>query len=190
MVKETKPSRSERCTEMFVSVFAAFTVVLMVLTVFGVFPLQPEPTAPRAAVVDGYVITVEELDATFNQLPAQLQAQYTKQQVLDQLIDKQLVLNDAQDQGVTVSDEEVQTFISAQLEQLGIDQATLASTLQQGGISVEEYEQAVREELVLRAYVQQLVDGVQNQTQQVAAFEQSIDQLREEANIEVFEPYQ
>lgn len=175
--------------EHFVTVLVAFTALLALLTIGGVFPLEP---VAQAAVVNGEAITVAELEETYNQLPQQLQEQYTIEQVLDQLIEKELILQEAEKRGIVVSDSEVQAYIDEQVASLGISQRLLQDTLAQGDITYEEYQLAVKEELILRAFVDQEIlsqaQGNSTQEQQQAgalAFQELIAELREDANIQV-----
>jgi parvulin-like peptidyl-prolyl isomerase len=180
--------------EHFVTVLVAFTAILALLTITGLFPLEP---VAQAAVVNGDVITASELEETYAQLPEQLQEQYSKQEVLSQLIEKELILSEAKRLGISVSEQEVEAYIDEQVASLGISQKLLRDTLKQGGISYEEYQQAVREELILRTFVEQeILSGVQansTQEQQVAgaqAFQQRITELRSQATISVSAEYQ
>ena len=164
--------------QVFESVIIVFAVILAFLTLVGVVSLHP---ASYAAVVNGEGISSQEVLDTYEQLPEHVRATYSVEDVLEQLIDKALVLQEAERVGIRVSQEEVDVFIDEQVAIFGISRRQLADTLAQAGISFSEYEQAVYEELVLRAFVQQEIGEVDNPSEE---FQRIIARLREEARIE------
>ncbi|MFT4250481.1 MAG: SurA N-terminal domain-containing protein [Candidatus Woesearchaeota archaeon] len=175
---KARSSFVQRAESVFMSVFIVFVVVWAFLTLIGVVALHPPS---YAVVVNGEGITVSEVTDTYEQLPAEVRSAYTKEAVLEQLIDKTLILQDASRKGVVVSQEEVDAFIDEQVSAFGISRRQLADTLLQAGISFSEYEQAVHEELVLRSYVDVVIGDVSDPA---AAFQVVIADLRKEAFIE------
>jgi peptidyl-prolyl cis-trans isomerase SurA len=178
----------------FVIVLVVFSSVLALLTISGLFALD---ATSQAAVVNGEVITEAELLETYNQLPSQYQEQFSEQDVLEQLIDKTLILQEANKRGIRVSDQEVDAFIDEQVASFGISRQQLESTLKQGGLSIEEYEQAVYEELVLRRFVDEVILSqipASNESVQAeigsAAIESLVASLREDAAITYASEYQ
>ncbi|MEI8054870.1 MAG: SurA N-terminal domain-containing protein [bacterium] len=120
------------------------------------------PLDKIAAVVNGDVITQSELDKRITLVshqPAEnnsvaLKTSVLRKQALDGLIDSLLQVQLAQRVGMQVSDAEVDSAISsiAKNNHLAVDQ--LQKSLQEQGISVREYREQIREQL-LAARVQQ-----------------------------------
>lgn len=148
-------------------------------------------------LVNGEAITQEELSLTYQQLPDEYREQFSEQEVLEQLIDKVLLLQEADRRGIVVSSQEVDEFIDEQVAMFGISTQQLARTLEQAGMSLDEYRVAVREELVLREFVDtyifsDLEDVSDEQQSAVAAarIEELMQQLREDASIVYSPEYQ
>lgn len=181
------PPRPSRFSRFGVAAAVVLVVALGVLfatgSLDGVFSASSQPVA----AVNGEIITESELDAQYSGLPADMQEQYSKQQVLSQLVDKQLILQHAREQGVSVSDADVEARIDEQVQQLGVSRDQLTQVLAGGNVTLSEYKQAVREELVLQRLLDRLSADVDLSDEQVrAAYEQLPEESR--SSYEEMEP--
>lgn len=84
------------------------------------------------------------------QVPSMDEAFY--RQVLDSMVAQALLLQDARDQGVTVSDEELKPQMAA-LRGRFPDEATYKKALEKEGLSEKELQEKLRQEAVIQKYV-------------------------------------
>ncbi len=109
------------------------------------------PTDPVVAKVNDQTIMQSQLDAQFNKLPAQFRQVLTKEQVLGQLIDEQLLLQNAKQLGIQISDEEVQQKLATFLKESNIDKRVFEESLQRQGINQQEVMELFRKQLTIQA---------------------------------------
>lgn len=107
------------------------------------------------ATVNGEPIYTEEISALHARLPPDLQAQVTREDLIQQAIDKELVLQRARSEGIRASDEEVEARIAEQAQMFGSSASELRQLLEASGVSWSDYEDAVREEVVLTRFVEE-----------------------------------
>ncbi len=109
----------------------------------------------------------EQLDSLRQRFPGQADALAQqiglRQRILDQMIDRQLLLYAADRAGLQVSDEDVRLAISHQpsFQVNGqFDFGTYSAAVRQNGLTPEMFEARMREDLLAQRYQQQLVMGV------------------------------
>jgi parvulin-like peptidyl-prolyl isomerase len=110
--------------------------------------LQPQGSEKEiAALVNGTPIYLADANARYNAVPAELKSQYTLRSIVDNMVDNLLLQQEAQKEGITVSDQE--------LEQAWASQAEEAATIsQQTGISELEIKQSLKEYLIVQKLIQ------------------------------------
>ncbi len=100
------------------------------------------------ALVDGEPITQHQLELFSATDPRLAQARgATQAQLLDVLITDRLVDKEADAQGITVSDSEVDRYIDDIRRQNRISEAQLQAALTQQGLTVERYRQQISDEI-------------------------------------------
>ncbi|VUD40374.1 Chaperone SurA [Thalassocella blandensis] len=117
------------------------------------------------AVVDEEVITQTELDSRIQDIAMRANAagmqlppeSVLREQILDQLINETLQLNAAHRYGVTVSDQEVLQAIGNIMANKGINEQQLVQSLQQDGVSIEEFKSTIHKQLLMQNISQGLV---------------------------------
>ena len=167
------PQRPSRWKRVGVAALVVVIVALGVLAATGTPLGFGGDSSQPAAAVNGEVITASQLDAQYDSLPAQLQQQYSREDVLRQLVDKQLILQYAEEQGISVSDADVEARIDEQVQELGISRDELSQVLANGNVSLAQYRTAVREELILQQVLEGLQQDVSVSDEQVrSAYEQ------------------
>ena len=134
---------------------------------FGCGDKVPEGTA---ATVNGVAISQEELDMNYNQF-LQLYQFYgidttaddvkleARNSMLNSMITQELLLQEAEKRGITVTDEEVDTYIADMVtNQYGGSEAELENAVEQAGMTMEYYKKAQKEELTLTKLNSDLVN--------------------------------
>jgi foldase protein PrsA len=132
-------------------------------------------------LVNGEQITQDQLDAQWDALPVQTKTQLTKEELLDEIVREQLLLQRAEELGITATQEEVNEFITSQLGQTGatIDQFKEVLTAQ--GVDYTQIEEIYTNQLIIAKLFDQTITD-----DQIAATEEEIQNFYEE-NRDLFE---
>lgn len=146
-------------------------ILLLLLFVAGIagywyYTQQSSTGGVVVAVVNGEEITQSRLDFQINQLATaqqipplngspeeQLELQKT---VLEQMIVERLLLEDAERQGISVSNESVDEQFSLVIEQIDLDEEAFLQLLSEQGMTVEGLRRSLHDQLVLEAYFDKL----------------------------------
>ncbi|MBW2999352.1 SurA N-terminal domain-containing protein, partial [Candidatus Woesearchaeota archaeon] len=160
--KKTKKSKIKKISPNTVIGLAALTVIIILAAVLmnldKIFP-SSEGVAAR---VNGEEITVEELNERYDALPIQYKQLLTKEQFLNQTVQQMLLLQEADKQGITVSDDEVQSVINTFLQQNGLSQEQFEELLAQENKSLEEMFAFYKEQLkVTKLLNQTIMPGIE-----------------------------
>ncbi len=138
-------------------------VILVVLAIIGigfilaVTKLGLFSTKNVAATVYGEKILLPELNQAYDTLPENLKPLVTKDQVLDQLISKKLLLKDAFLNNIAVNDSEVEAQITTLLEQSGLTGAEFQDLLDEKNVTYEEFKSQIKEALTINKLAEQII---------------------------------
>ncbi|MFO7710422.1 MAG: peptidylprolyl isomerase [Candidatus Woesearchaeota archaeon] len=99
------------------------------------------------AEVNGEAITLEEINRQYDLLPAQMQQTITKEVLLNRTIDEMILVQEAENQGITVTNMEVQEYIQQLMQQSGITEEALEQQLEQTGMTRDDLEAIYEKQL-------------------------------------------
>ncbi len=136
-------------------VISTIVVILIVAAVYMVMN-NPIPTDKSAAVVNGEVITIAELDERYESLPEQYKVLITKEFYLDQLINTKLLLQEARSLGIVVSIEEV----NEEIDLIAIDFETeeeFDAYISESGLTREELAKQIEEKILIDKLLEEKV---------------------------------
>ncbi|MBD3203924.1 hypothetical protein GF327_06500 [Candidatus Woesearchaeota archaeon] len=102
-----------------------------------------------AAKVNNRVITIEELNSRFEKIPEQYAGLITKETLLQQLIDEELLLNKAEQENIQISDKKAREAINRTLSQYMMSEDQLLTELDSQGLTLEEFIKIYKRELKL-----------------------------------------
>jgi len=121
--------------------------IVFLLLLFLFLFMRPAATEEGNIIVkvNGEIITQEEIDKVFNQVTQQ-NPLVTKDQILNQTIVKYLLLSEAKNQKISVTDEEIKSYIENLKNTL---QQEIEPLLEQIGVTMEEFERQVKEQLMV-----------------------------------------
>ena len=140
-------------TKLF-TLLGALVVVLLIAGVFWAMSVQQTRMGDAPLVsVNGEVIFESEVFDLYNRLPPEMRSQYGPEVILDQLIEQRLILQYAKQQGVTITDEQLEQAVDERLSFFGTTRQELADILEAQGDSYAEFERGVYHELVLDVFV-------------------------------------
>ena len=145
-------------------------VLLAVFLVTGLSGCGSKVPAGTVATVNGAAILQEELDANFEQFLQMYEAYGVdttdetlqinlRNSVLQSLIVQELLVQEAANRELTVSDEEVEAYVQGIKDaHYSGDDAGYVAALQEAGYTEESYAEAVREQLLIEAFQDELVN--------------------------------
>ncbi len=115
-------------------------------------------TITVAAIVNGVNITDEEVNMT-QQSSIQQGQQISKDQALEYLIDQEILLQKAKEEGYSLTDAEAESYMETILAQQNSTLKDYKLQLQQQGISYEDQLQYVKEESAKQNYKDDALEG-------------------------------
>ena len=223
VTQESKPIRAPSRPMSWGRVAIAVLVVLLVATgawfAASASSESPVEDSEPVASVNGEVISQAELASQYASLPAELRQQYSEEDVLVQLVDKELIMQYAAQQGIVVTQADAEARIDEQTQEMGVDREQLRGMLAGNNVSFDQYVEAIREEMVLEALLDAIMADIEVTDEEVAlsyeqlpaeereqvseaevrealemqvaseSFSSLIGQLREQADIQYFGPY-
>jgi parvulin-like peptidyl-prolyl isomerase len=151
--------KKERSGKQSTWIFILIIAVAVVAAYFFVAQPQLANTTPDVVLVtiNGEALYQSELDSQWQALPVQAKLQLDREELLNQLIQERLLMQEAIAQGITVSDEDVQSFLDVQLQQTGTSEEQFAQVLAQQGTSIEEVKNIYRRQLTIATLFEQEV---------------------------------
>lgn len=118
--------------------------------------LQAPPTDVLVTVNDDS-ITTNDLAFQYNLLPQSYRDTFTKDQVLEQIIDEQLVVQAAKRDGMTVSQQTVHERIQEIIQGSGITIQELEENLATHNMTQETFERLIERQLLIDAYTELVI---------------------------------
>lgn len=171
-----------------IAIVAAIVVIfLLVMNIDKIFPAGEEPAVVEAeegvlAYVNSVPITSEMVQAEIAKLPAfyqQMDPSQLQDAIVEELISRELLMQDAEAKGITVEDEEVDEYINDFLEQSEMTMEELEAQLIQGGTTLEETKEQVKQSLLLNKLVEQELSTEVSEEDIEAYFNENKDSLTE-----------
>lgn len=143
---------------------------LALLSLYGTIGLAKQAAESLdqiVAVVNDDVVTRSELNRNLNMIKMQMaqgntpapSASLLQKQALDQLINKKLQLQIAQQAGITITDHDLNQAISYIAKQNNMSPDELYSRINQDGMSTADYKDMMRDQITLQKLQQQEVVG-------------------------------
>lgn len=156
--------------------WVVIAVLLVAVVVMGVSMLQQEPQDERvAALVNGDPIMVDEL---FDMMYAQ-----GGSEILDQLITRQLIVQEAGRLGITVDEDDLDAEIEKIAEEsFGGSEDDLLVLLEQYGVTIESFREDIRLNILAREIAMEQVDFTEEDYR--AFFEENRHLYEEQEEVE------
>lgn len=163
MVSKPKPKSSMKPVTTLVKkrsiLVPALIICAIIVVVVVVLKVRTTDTSHGKilATVNGQPIYEDDVRAQYNSLPAQYQQQYDFAYVLNQTIDQTLLLQEAKNRGLSVSDAEIQKQLDDILAQYGIGPPDLDKILAAQNITLVDYRKYIGQELLLNKVINDAV---------------------------------
>ncbi|MCF7799135.1 SurA N-terminal domain-containing protein [Candidatus Woesearchaeota archaeon] len=154
IIYEGKPRQKGSITTIILSILIIILAVYMLSS--GTFFLLKQPLFTTSQTNNSLLVTVNnepiyssDLDEQWNALPLEVKKEFSRADVLDKMVEEQILLQEARQQNITVTDEEVAAFIEQQLVIMGLTPELFAEYLDLQGVTKEEITELYREQLTI-----------------------------------------
>ena len=138
---------------------------LSVLAFFAVFTLVPVHTAQAAivekvvAVVNSRIITLSELQREIKDVATNPEAEINAREVLDAMIDRILLDQQAAARKISVSDEEVKAIVKSQQQAMNLDEEAIAEELRKQNMTEDLFYRQWKYQILSRRLLDHVTQG-------------------------------
>jgi len=152
-VKKKKSGKIKKSTIKKISTIVVLIAILAVIFYFAFKTLKPTQVI---ATVNDEIITNQELEQKYAQLPDQYKLFITKEAFLDQIINVKLLLQEAKKQVIVISEEEIEAELTNLKNQVQTEEE-FDQLLKQRGITLQELENQINEQLTINKLLDETV---------------------------------
>ncbi len=181
--KDSKKKKSKKVKKSIIKKITTIIILIAILAVvlyFAFRTLRPEQTV---ATVNDEVITNQELDQKYSQLPDQYKLFITKDAFLDQIINVKLLLQEAKKQGIAVSEIEIESEVNLIRESSPTDEA-FEEALKQQNINLEQLKEQLREQLMINKLLNiTVISKIEISESQIKSYYQTNEEYFKENDI-------
>ncbi len=130
---------------------AALLIIAVSLLAVYKDKIFPEENANAAAIVNGQAITYEQLDSYYRLfVPEQMKLIMTKDIFLENsLISEELLMQEAEKEGISADDREVEFYINNLIASIGITENEFILDLESQGLSLEDIKEAYMRKITI-----------------------------------------
>lgn len=148
--------------------------VLALFAVFTAIPAQSAVVEKIVAVVNSRIITLSELNQEIKDVTISPEAEINAREVLDAMIDRILLDQQAAARKISVSDEEVKAIIKNQQEAMNLDEEAIAEELKKQNMSEELFHRQWKYQILSRRLLDHVTQG------SIAVTDEEIEQYHRE----------
>ena len=152
MANKKTPKRNKKSSKKRNYKFIAIAVVVILvaaLAYFGVQYTKKDASSKEiAATVNDEEITMNDLNLKYDRLPEQYYSLISKEMFLDQMINVILLIQEAEDEGITSDDDEVEEELEA-IKGKFTSEEEFNAFLGENGLSQEEFREQTKDQLLI-----------------------------------------
>ena len=135
------------------SVFFIIALIVIAGIIFFILKQKSMVDDSEIAVINGKVIMLSELNKLYSSMPSEYKATVTKKNLLSQLIESEVLYQEAQKDGVTVNKEEAENYILLAKTSSGLTEEQFAEKLKEQQTTEEELKQQYAKQLTIKAFL-------------------------------------
>ena len=154
--KNTKKKKSRKIKKSTIKKISAIIVLIAILAVTLYFAFETLKPEKAAALVNGEVITGQELEKEYNQLPDLYKSLITKEEFLDQIINVKLLLQEAESHAIVVTEDEIIQELDYIKRQSPTEEA-FEQLLSQRDTTLDELKEQIIEQLTINKLLDETV---------------------------------
>jgi parvulin-like peptidyl-prolyl isomerase len=134
-------------------IYGMLIFIVLGIGVFAFFSMNSSSDEGVAAIVNGEIITISELDNAYETLPPQYKGVVSKGSLLEQLVQAKVIYQEAEKQGIIVSEEEaVISFNEIKLTS-GLSEEQFKESLEAQGTSEDEVIEQFSKQLTIQKFL-------------------------------------
>jgi len=166
--KEKKPGEIQISKKL---VYSSIVGIAIIVVAFIVFQGQSNSLEDVAAIVNGEIITVTELNEAFDSLPQQVVGSISKETFLYQLIQTKVFYQKAEKQGLVVSKEEASQKFQQAILSSGLTEEQLSANLLAQGTTEEELINQYKIDLTIQKFIEEnLLNKIQVSDEEIQKY--------------------
>ena len=151
---EKKMKRQKKTESIFI---IAVIIVAAVILAYSLAALSRTSVSKAVAEVNGHDITEQDLQEVMITVPEQLRANLTRDTLIQQAINLEIIMQEAGKAGIAVSSQEVEDSITGTLKSVGMTMQDFSKAAKQQGISEETMKNAYKKQLTALRFVNQTI---------------------------------
>ena len=144
-----KKKKKNQDTTLGIIAIIILVILAVIIVRYAAVDKAPEEQLEAAALVNGNPITMAELDRQYDLVPASYKSFVTKASILEGLINQKLLLAEAEEQEITVSDEELEAFITDTIASYGLTQEDFEAQVVKSGATMDEVRKSYRDGMII-----------------------------------------
>ncbi len=133
--------------------FIIIAVIAIVTFVFLTLNKSEKTENETAATVNGKVITLNELNKIYDSLPAQYKLTTNKESILNQLIEVEVLYQEAKKDGIVVPPEKAENYITLAKTSSGLTEEQFAQKLAEQNITEEQLIEQYTKQLAIQEFL-------------------------------------
>ena len=151
--KKNNNKTKKKAKKSIVSIIITIIIIIAAVAVLRNFYPQKQKTA---AIVNGEIITMQDLDARFELFKFLVGFEsISKEILLEQMINEKLLLQEAAKQNIVVDEEEPEKLVNDFIERSFMTKNNLEKLLNANGLSLSDLEQYYEEQLIITGFIEQ-----------------------------------
>lgn len=147
--KARTPRKEMQDSKLFPIILFIIGAVIIIYAVANLIGTDGSNQETVAATVNGVEITTNQLDTQYAILPTELKAAFSKEMILQQLIDEELLIAHGREQGFSVSEEAVNEEIQRILASGQLTITELQENLASFNLTIEDFENLIERKLMI-----------------------------------------
>ena len=163
---------------------AIYTIILavVVISIFTYLILtENKGTVEGTSIVmvNGEPITDAELESEFQKLPPQYQSLITKEDLLDQIIDRKLLFQEAESLGIDASEDEIDEQLDIVRQQFPTEEIFL-EILDEQNLSIEDIKDQIKDQIIINKLLNKTVfNDIEVSVEEIEEYyDENIDQFK------------
>lgn len=181
MVKGKKEVKSRKRQKPDYRLISTISVILVLL--LAVFISKPDfiKSSYLAAEVNGEQIKISDVNGQYDVLPEDYKLQITKDMILNAEIEMTLLKQEAEAQGLVLTDDQFEELLNQALQQAGMTEEELESQLKEQGKTIED----IKTQFIIKTMLDKILIDL-DETEQQQVIQSYVDGLREKADIKIY----
>lgn len=124
-----------------------------------------------AASVNGDIITLSQLDNIYSRLPEQTKMAVSKQDILEQIINEKILILEAENKGINVSDKEINDFIDDLILKSGMVRDEFEQRIYEQNLSMDTVTEEIFKQLIItKLYEQEIINKINITDEEIQAY--------------------